>query len=44
MPFGNVNVDFKPCKSAGQLKAAALYMIYRGLIERHCIKRYAVVF
>lgn len=29
MPFGNVNVDFKPCKSAGQLKAAALYMLGR---------------
>ena len=27
MPFGNVNVDYKPCKSAGQLKAAALYML-----------------
>lgn len=29
MPFGNVNVDYKPCKSAGQLKAAALYMLGR---------------
>ncbi len=27
MPFGNVKVDYKPCKSAGQLKAAALYML-----------------
>lgn len=27
MPFGNVNVDYKPCKSEGQLKAAALYML-----------------
>jgi len=27
MPFGNVNVNYKPCKSAGQLKAAALYML-----------------
>ena len=27
MLFGNVNVDYKPCKSAGQLKAAALYML-----------------
>ena len=27
MPFGNVNVDYNPCKSARQLKAAALYMI-----------------
>lgn len=27
MPFGNVNVDYKSCKSAGQLKAAALYML-----------------
>ena len=27
MSFGNVNVDYKPCKSAGQLKAAALYML-----------------
>lgn len=27
MPFGNVNVDYNPCKSAGQLKAAALYML-----------------
>lgn len=27
MPFGNVNVDYKPCKSAGQLKAAVLYML-----------------
>ena len=27
MPFGNVNVDYKPCKSVGQLKSAALYML-----------------
>lgn len=27
MPFGNVNVNYKPCKSAGQLKAAALYIL-----------------
>ncbi len=27
MSFGNVKVDYKPCKSAGQLKAAALYML-----------------
>ena len=27
MPFGNVNVDYAPCKSVGQLKSAALYMI-----------------
>ena len=27
MPFGNVNVDYAPCKSVGQLKSAALYML-----------------
>lgn len=27
MPFGNVNVDYSPCKSVGQLKSAALYML-----------------
>lgn len=27
MAFGNVNVDYAPCKSVGQLKSAALYMI-----------------
>lgn len=27
MPFGNVNVDYKPCKSAAQLKSAADYML-----------------
>lgn len=27
MAFGNVNVDYKPCKSVGQLKSAALYML-----------------
>lgn len=27
MPFGNVNVDYKSCKSVGQLKSAALYML-----------------
>lgn len=27
MPFGNVNVDYQPCKSVGQLKSATLYMI-----------------
>ena len=27
MPFGNVNVDYNPCKSVGQLKSAALYML-----------------
>lgn len=29
MPFGNVNVDYKPCKSVGQLKSATLYMLGR---------------
>ena len=27
MAFGNVNVKYKPCKSAGQLKSAELYML-----------------
>jgi len=27
MPFGNVNVAYKPCKSVGQLKSAADYML-----------------
>ncbi len=27
MSFGNVNVDYAPCKSVGQLKSAALYML-----------------
>ena len=27
MAFGNVNVDYAPCKNVGQLKSAALYMI-----------------
>ncbi|ADU21624.1 relaxase/mobilization nuclease domain-containing protein [Ruminococcus albus] len=27
MPFGNVNVDYAPCKSVGALKAAADYML-----------------
>ena len=27
MPFGNVNVDYVPCKSVGALKAAAEYML-----------------
>ncbi|MBP3856974.1 MAG: relaxase/mobilization nuclease domain-containing protein [Ruminiclostridium sp.] len=27
MPFGNVNVDYVPCKTVGQLKSAALYML-----------------
>ena len=27
MPFGNVNVAYTPCKSIGQLKSAALYML-----------------
>lgn len=27
MPFGNVNVDYTPCKSVGALKAAAEYML-----------------
>jgi len=27
LPFGNVNVDYAPCKSVGQLKSAALYML-----------------
>lgn len=29
MPFGNVNVDYKPCKSVGSLKLAAEYMLGR---------------
>ena len=29
MPFGNVNVDYAPCKSVGALKAAAEYMLGR---------------
>lgn len=29
MPFGNVNVSYKPCKSVGALKAAAAYMLGR---------------
>ncbi|MFA5659359.1 MAG: relaxase/mobilization nuclease domain-containing protein [Oscillospiraceae bacterium] len=29
MSFGNVNVDYKPCKSVGQLKSATLYMLGR---------------
>ena len=29
MPFGNVNVDYAPCKSVGALKAAADYMLGR---------------
>lgn len=31
MPFGNVNVDYQPCKSVGQLKSAANYMLGRNL-------------
>ncbi len=27
MPFGNVNVDYKPCKSVAQLRSAADYML-----------------
>ncbi|WP_287990418.1 hypothetical protein [Ruminococcus sp.] len=27
MPFGNVNVDYAPCKSVGALKASADYML-----------------
>lgn len=27
MPFGNVNVAYTPCKSVGQLKSVALYML-----------------
>ena len=27
MPFGNVNVSYKPCKSVGTLKSAAAYML-----------------
>ena len=27
MPFGNINVDYAPCKSVGALKAAADYML-----------------
>lgn len=27
MAFGNVNVDYKPCKNVGQLKSAADYML-----------------
>jgi hypothetical protein len=27
MAFGNVNVDYKPCKSVGQLKSAEKYML-----------------
>ncbi len=27
MPFGNVNVDYAPCKAVGQLKSAELYML-----------------
>lgn len=27
MPFGNVNVDYQPCKSVGQLKSATNYML-----------------
>ena len=29
MPFGNVNVRYKPCKTVGALKAAAAYMLGR---------------
>ena len=29
MPFGNVNVSYKPCKSVGALKSAAAYMLGR---------------
>lgn len=29
MPFGNVNVSYKPCRSVGSLKAAAAYMLGR---------------
>ena len=29
MPFGNVNVDYAPCKSVGSLKSAAAYMLGR---------------
>lgn len=29
MPFGNVNVDYAPCKSVGALKAAVDYMLGR---------------
>ncbi len=29
MPFGNVNVDYAPCKSVGALKASADYMLGR---------------
>lgn len=30
MPFGNVNVDYKPCRSVAQLKYAANYMLGRS--------------
>lgn len=30
MPFGNVNVDYKPCRSVAQLKYAANYMLGRN--------------
>ena len=29
MPFGNVNVSYKPCKTVGSLKSSAAYMIGR---------------
>ena len=29
MPFGNVNVSYKPCKTVGALKATAAYMLGR---------------
>ena len=29
MPFGNVNVSYKPCRSVGSLKSAAAYMLGR---------------
>lgn len=29
MPFGNINVDYKPCKLVGALKASADYMLGR---------------
>lgn len=30
MPFGNVNVDYKPCKNVAQLKYAVNYMLGRN--------------
>lgn len=42
MPFGNVNVDYAPCKAVGQLKSAELYMLGMYLLfysEFFCILR-----